>query len=107
MRSSSFIHFILACAIAASHASPPALLATPAVVSSDGEAILVNWAGIAPVAGDFVSVSCGSSVSLDDYLEDSLGGRLDVNISLGKSGYVRTHPLINSMLPCIELWTLS
>jgi hypothetical protein len=73
---------------------PATLSSKPSVITTDGEALLISWesTGIQPQVGDFVSVACGRPASLDDYLEDSFGGRFDVNASMSS---VRTFPLIN------------
>ena len=80
------------CCLAPLVMATPLLKATPPLVSVDGEAIKLTWRQIIPMPNDFITVSCGTAASLDDYLEDSLGGKLIVNASLG---YVRTKPLIN------------
>ena len=83
---------LLCCLAPLVKAESPALKAAPPLVSVDGESVLVSWENLAPAFGDFVTVSCGETSSLDDYLEDSLGGKLVVNASVN---FVRTKPLIN------------
>ena len=75
----------------AAAAAVPMLVATPAILSDDGESLRLSWQrSFVPAAGDSVLLSCGARSHPLDYL--GKGGNLTVNAS---SHSVHTAALIN------------